>query len=416
MIRIARWQGAVVGALALTLLGLLAGRAALVLVAVVAIGMTVVGIVASTPTGAVRVERSLDEETPRPGVPVTVTLTVHNEADRVLPDVRVVDDVPGDVTVVRGTTAFATALGPGRSATHTYEIAPPRGEFRFGDVVVRQRNLPGSVSEERSAEVDGITEFTCETLLDSIPLRDQTIQYVGETPTDEGGTGIEFYSIREYRPGDPLSQIDWNRLARTGTLSTVEYREERAVTVVFLVDDRLSAHVASPWDGPDSFDLTLYAASRGIVASLNEGNPTGVATLTGEWVPPGEDDYTRRQAEEALAAAEPGQASVATDGGPFQRLLGRLPRNAQLVVCTPVADDGVVDVVDRFVSRGHGVSVLSPDVATDIGDADPTVGTDVAALQRANRLRALRGLDAAVADWQLDEPIMIELERLRERW
>jgi uncharacterized protein (DUF58 family) len=443
MTRYRRWQGALVGTMGLVLLALLSGRELLLLVALVALGMVAVGTVASRPGGELRVERSLSEDRPKPGVPVEVTVSVHNEGDRVLPDVRLSEDVPDGVSVVRGTPAFSSSLAPGASATHSYTVVASRGQHRFGDPSVGQRNLPATVSDDRAPEAVGVTEFTCETLLDEVPLREQTIQYLGETPTQEGGSGIEFYAIREYRPGDPINQIDWNRLARTGSLSTVQYREERSVTVVFLVDDREGAHATVPWGGPDSFDLTLYAASRGIVASLGEGNPTGVATVSGEWVPPGTDDYTRKQAEDALTESEPtdesaagsgaadgtvgesdetvdgsesADGSVATDGSGFETLLRRLPPNAQVVVCGPAVDDGLVDAVDALVARGHQVSVLSPDVATGIGEVEHTVGTRLERLDRANRLRTLRGLDVAVADWDLGEPIMIEIERLRGRW
>jgi uncharacterized protein (DUF58 family) len=416
MTRVRRWDGAVVGALGLTLVGVVAGTDLLLLLAVAALGVVVVGTLSRAPPADLRVERSLGVDDPRPGVPVTVTLAVHNDGDRFVPDVRVVEDVPDGVRVVRGTPAFATSLAPGGSATHEYEVVPSRGEYAFGDPTVTRRNLPSTVAERTPTPVEGVTAFTCETVLDGIPLRDQTIQFLGETPTDEGGSGVEFYSIREYRPGDPMGRIDWNRLARTGSLSTVEYREERAVTVVFLVDDRAAAHVAAPSGGPDSFDLTLYAASRGVVASLEEGNPTGVATLSGDWVDPGADGYTRKQAEDALSESAPEADAVATDGGHFERLVGRLPRNAQLVVCGPVVDDGIVDVVDALAARGHDVSLLSPDMTTGVGGVQRTVGTRLADLRRANRLRELRALDVAVADWNLAEPIMIEIERLRRRW
>jgi len=84
-----------------------------------------------------------------------------------------------------------------------------------------------------------------------------------------------------------MNRIDWHRFARTGDLATVEYREERAVTIVFVIDDRASVHRDAPGGGPDSYDLTLYAASRGVVASLEDGNRTGLVTLSGDtWTSP----------------------------------------------------------------------------------------------------------------------------------
>jgi len=78
------------------------------------------------------------------------------------------------------------------------------------------RHRPGSsVPRELSAGGD-------------LPLRGLTTKYHGRVPTDVGGAGVEFHATREYRRGDPVKRIDWNRRARTGELATLELREERA--------------------------------------------------------------------------------------------------------------------------------------------------------------------------------------------
>jgi uncharacterized protein (DUF58 family) len=50
------------------------------------------------------------------------------------------------------------------------------------------------------------------------------------------GRGLDFQRLREYFPGDDISRVDWNSLARTGDLYTKVFREDRVVDVVFLVD------------------------------------------------------------------------------------------------------------------------------------------------------------------------------------
>lgn len=433
MRRLVRWRGATVAALASTLLGLVLGVDVLLLLGVVAVGMVGAGYAGSAPDGELRVERNLDADRPSPGVPVTVSLTVTNESDRIQPDVRVVDDPPEDVAVVGGVPAVATALAPGESITHEYELAPPRGDHAFGRPTVRRRNLADSVVHTEEIEPDGLRGFTCETLLDTFPLRERTIQFVGQSPTEDGGSGIEFYATREYRPGDPINRIDWHRLARTGELATVEYREERAVTVVFLLDDRDGVHVDPRGGGPDSLDLTLYAASRGVVASMDDGNRTGVATLTGvTWVDPGTDESTRQRAEEVIDDVSADDRTVAADGSgatagtarpgepdvsaPVDRFVERLPSNAQVVFCTPLTDDGAVAVARRLAALDHDVTVLSPDATTSVTDRPTTFGVEVAEQWRASRIARLRAYDVATIDWQLDEPIPVELQRLLRRW
>jgi uncharacterized protein (DUF58 family) len=50
------------------------------------------------------------------------------------------------------------------------------------------------------------------------------------------GRGMDFDELREYEPGDDVRAIDWNTSARTGRTFVKKYREERQLTVVFVVD------------------------------------------------------------------------------------------------------------------------------------------------------------------------------------
>ena len=50
------------------------------------------------------------------------------------------------------------------------------------------------------------------------------------------GCGIEFEEVRPYQAGDDIRSIDWNVTARTGEPFIKMYREERELTLMFLVD------------------------------------------------------------------------------------------------------------------------------------------------------------------------------------
>ncbi|QLG49485.1 DUF58 domain-containing protein [Natrinema halophilum] len=464
--RRARWHGALVVALFTALLAVTLGIPALFFLAVVALGFVLVGQASSVPdlgaeneTGRLdadttadadsppetdvdsdlRLERAVEDSRVRPGQSVTVTLSVTNEGSTVASDVRVVDEPPEEVPVTGGSPAFATAVRPGETVSHEYDLEPPRGEHEFGTATVRCRSLSATAVATAEYDLGGDDSFTCETLLDSFPLQDRTIQFVGQTPTDDGGSGVEFFATREYRRGDPMNRIDWHRFARTGDLATVEYREERAVTIVFVIDDRANVHRRTSDGGPDSYDLTLYAASRGVVASIEDGNRTGLAMLTGEtWIEPGAGDAVRSQVADAISDAaggsgrepqtgsksESGTFSESTAGRPVADggdrsdggtlavdLERRLPQRAQVVLCTPLFDRAAVDIVETLRTRGRAVTVVSPDVTADIESSSATTGARIAGLQRANRIDALRGLGATVVDWQRKDPLSVELAR-----
>jgi uncharacterized protein (DUF58 family) len=60
--------------------------------------------------------------------------------------------------------------------------------------------------------------------------------FAGQYHSAFKGRGMEFEEVREYQPGDDVRTIDWNVTARTGRPFVKNYREERELTVVLLVD------------------------------------------------------------------------------------------------------------------------------------------------------------------------------------
>ncbi|MBA3462859.1 MAG: DUF58 domain-containing protein [Deltaproteobacteria bacterium] len=59
------------------------------------------------------------------------------------------------------------------------------------------------------------------------------------------GRGIDFDQVREYFPGDEVRTIDWNVTARAGAPFVKQYREERELTLMLLVDVSASGDFGS---------------------------------------------------------------------------------------------------------------------------------------------------------------------------
>ena len=56
------------------------------------------------------------------------------------------------------------------------------------------------------------------------------------------GKGLEFEDVREYQPGDDIRNIDWNVTARSQHPFVKNFREERELTVMLVVDISASSH------------------------------------------------------------------------------------------------------------------------------------------------------------------------------
>ncbi|WP_436906703.1 DUF58 domain-containing protein [Halosimplex marinum] len=463
--RVYRWRVGAVAAGALVALGLLYASPLLLAATAVPLSYVVYGAVSSVPAdAAVRVERSLADATPPPGERVTVRLTVENVSGATLTDLRAIDGVPDDLAVVDGSPRGSFVLRPGESATVAYDVVAKRGEFAFADPVVRLRSPGAGRVVTETVPAAGERELSSLDPVSAAPVGSTTPLRTGTHPTDSGGEGLEFHSTREYRPGDSISRIDWRRFAKTGDLSTVSYREERAVRVVLVVDARPVGRVRPRAGAPTAASLSGYAAER-IYETLVDGDvttsvaafgvdgtdpsvPTGAGTVP--WVDGGADDATAlarslfdavQRVADGPEAGSGGPGVVSSDPGPavsegeagsigvgpaadeeattgrqgvesqeratpdggadaVDALLSQFPARARVVVVTPLVDDWPVSFVRRLRRREYPVTLLSPGAASEA-----SLGGRVAGHERDVRLADVSAAGATAVDWDRDEPI-----------
>ena len=411
-----RWRG--VSALALIPLGVgvLLRRPGLLLLGIVGIGYVAYATQTTAPELDLEFEREVSESDPDPGDTVTVTLEVTNQGS-MLTDLRIVDGVPPAMGVTEGSPRLATALRAGRSATLSYTVRARRGRHEFDPVFAAARNASNSVEREDHYEVD--TQITCVPhlgTLETLPLRGKAVNRVGRLTTGSGGAGVEFYAVREYRPGDSLSRIDWKRRAKTGEFTTIEFHEERAASVVVVLDGREEAYAGDGDDRP-AMDYQVEAAGGVARALLDVGDQVGLASLGPRWtwLGPGlgRDHRTRLRRQLALAAPfspEPPDDRFLS-GLALRRLRKHLPTSSQVVFITPLVDDAVIRHARQIESSGHPVTVISPDLTT----AD-TPGQALAGIERTLRMRELRGRGIRVIDWDVEEPIAVAVAKTARRW
>ncbi|GGL32792.1 DUF58 domain-containing protein [Halarchaeum grantii] len=414
--RTERWTGVTALAFAAAGLAAILRSPAVLLVGALAVAVAGYADAADAPDPALTLERTLSETDPDPGEDVRVTVTVTNDG-AFLPDLRVVDGVPDALDVVDGSPRAASALRSGRTLTFTYTVEATRGRHEFAPLTAYARNLPGSL--ERETRVATETALTCVpplTVIDAPPLRPQTLRRVGRVTTSSPGSGVEFNAVREYRPGDPLSRVDWRRLARTGDLSTVQFSEERAASVVLVVDARAHAY-ATDAEGVAALEHELRGAGDVAAALLDAGDQVGLAAYgpTWTWLAPGSGRDHRLRLRERLAlddAFPPSDPDVSTaDALAFRRLRKNVPRDAQIVLATPLLDGTSAFTARRLESHGYPVTVLSPDVT-----GRESVGGRLAAVERRGRVRELRSAGVRVVDWDPVTPLAVALARTATRW
>lgn len=416
--RTRRWRGVVAVALFAGAVGLLFKRPAVLLLSVVGIAYAAYPQIPTAPAVSLDLDRRLDTDGPSEGEDVTVRVTVRNAGPTTLYDLRIVDGVPPMLSVSDGTPRHAAVLRPGDSTTFTYELTATQGTHRFEPATVVARDVSGGTEVETQVATE--TTIECVADVPEVPLRQQTREQVGRIVTSDGGSGVEFHRTREYQRGDDMNRIDWRRFARTGELTTTEFREERAAAVVLCLDVRESAY-RSPGEGEPHAVAHERAAAEQLLAALSETTDSvGLATFGGSetcWLPPGtgRDHLVRARqllaTHRALSLYPPdGSADVDPDEE-VTDLRRRLGVNTQVVLLSPLLDAVAVSAAMSLEAGGHATTVVSPDVTTDA-----TAGGGLARAERGIRLNTLRESGVRAVDWEPTEPLGAALVHARERW
>lgn len=414
------WRGIGVVALAGLGGGVALENPALLLAGGIGLGYTAYARAGAPPALDLEVEREFSNPEPTPGEPFEVAVTVRNAGDHLIPDVRIVDQLPDGVRVVDGIPRQSAVLPSSGTATLRYRVEAYEGTYRFEGVRVIARSLNGSY--ERADTIREDVDLTCapdpRPVEADVPLRSSAARYVGQLPTETGGEGIEFQAVRDYRPGDRLSRIDWSRFARTEELTTIDFREEKAATIVMVIDAREAAYLAPGPDAVHAVQRSIGAADRLLLSLVGAGHRVGLASMSPVepcWQSPSASRDVRAEVRELLTTHE--SLTPAPPSGEFRPFgwvewfAARVPKGAQVVLFSPLCDRLIEESIIRIEARGHPVTILSPDPTTD-----ETIGRQMARLDRQVTIDALRRRGIRIVDWPHGEPIDMSLERLAGRW
>ncbi|MCD2204891.1 DUF58 domain-containing protein [Halobacterium sp. KA-6] len=427
-----RWQMAGIAALLLVAVGFLYASAMVVAAAAIPVAFAAYDALSVVPADAeLQADRKIGMTAASPGERVPVTLTVTNTGDAAVPDLRVIDGVPSELAVVSGTPRVSAPLRAGDTASTTYEVVAKRGQHEFDAPVARGRSFAGSEQATTTLEPGGDTSFEGLRAIDSPPTK-TPIHRAGTQPTDQGGPGLEFHRTRDYQPNDPLNRLNWRQYAKTGELSTVEFREEHATRTAIIVDARKATRVSPAPGHPTAPELNAYVSARlhDALATADVdtlltavGLPNNTTLTVGPHDLPWVTAETPTDAADLLDAVEdtatngpnrhsmtptPPRADVFDLSMPAagEAIRRRLPPRAEVVVVTPLLDDWPLELAGGLRPYDYPVTVVSPDVT----DRTTSAG-NLVALHRDLRQTRLTDAGFAVVDWQLDTPIDTALAR-----
>lgn len=112
-------------------------------------------------------------------------------------------------------------------------------------------------------------------------------------PIAPTGAGEDFFTMREYQPGDDVKKIHWRTTARQGRMMVRQEDRPSEPRAMVLLDDRRKVHARRGSDGADSFEAAVSSAAslihmftaQGLAVGLALASRTGgagAATATGQ--------------------------------------------------------------------------------------------------------------------------------------
>ena len=127
-------------------------------------------------------------------------------------------------------------------------------------------------------------------------------------PTVVRGDGDDFFSLREYIPGDDVRRMAWRASARKGVLLVKEMAREASRYVIFVMDTGYDPSVEQFYD---HFEEVVEMVASLAVALLSKQYTVGIAT-PGYGLVGGEGKTQERRVLETLARVMPDESAPST--------------------------------------------------------------------------------------------------------
>ena len=360
---------------------------------------------------------SADRTSPNSEVTVTVTITNHGPS---LDEVLIEDHVPADLSIRSGYSRHLIRLPKDSSYTFVYKVAGPRGGYPFEWVRVKIGDPFRMTSRELELEAKGqLFIFPIVLRLRHVAIHPRrTRVYAGMIPARAGGTGTEFFGVREYYPGDPTRAINWRASAhQEDVLYANEFQQERVADVGLVLDGRLRTNEFAY--GHSLFEHSVQAAAAVADALLAQGNRVGMLVYAAflRWTIPGYGKIQREKIMHSLAYAKPGGSEVFAG---LEHLPTRLfPPKSQIIMISPLHEEDLMPLV-QLRAQGYQVLVISPNpVKFELSYLPKTRNVELAgrvvSMERTMLLQKVRRASVQVLDWDVSDPFDHVVKRTLSR-
>ncbi|MEM3637213.1 MAG: DUF58 domain-containing protein [Conexivisphaerales archaeon] len=373
------------------------------MVSIPAIVFILMARVITPPHLEVETVREIEKSVLLQGDTLKVQITIANRGEE-LAILRVTDELPRNMKLVDGSNVILVSLKKDETKIFTYSVSPSLpGRYIFSDLKVEAMDplqifcMRKSVEAEREEEIRAYpyVETTRNSMV-MLSLRNQP----GENRSRRQGEGEEFYSVRNYLPGDRLKRVNWKASARHVALYTNQYTSELAGEVMIVLDSRFGLLAAG--DEEEQFRYCSSAAATLAYTSLMRRNSVGLMIMGDllEKVPPAYGYKQLRKILAALSDFRPGRRWQVSKVSSYLRLL--FPRVNDVAIITPLLDEEILRAASNLHQDSFNTIVVSPDIwSSKTGNSnylEDRVATKLFVAKRRMMIGRVRRF-AVVVDW-----------------
>mgnify|MGYP000479372381 FL=1 len=330
--------------------------------------------------------------------------------------VEIYDSLPPQARIIKGSNYTLLYMKPWQEVSFEYSLKLPlRGHYHLGPVKMRVKDAFDLFYNERIEEsIHSFSVFPQVEVLEEQIITSRAPKLLsGAMPLNVIGTGTEFYSLREFVPGDSLRSVNWKALAKKGKMMVNETVREDVMDVILLLDAREVSAVGGGKDTP--LEMSCRAAATYAKQLLDERNNVALMVYgeTMERVDLDRGEHHLFKILTALSSAKP-QGNLKLEIV-LKDLLPHLPSGSPIILFSSLDDDHTIaEAFTSTISRGFTITTISPS-SLDFEERMKRIPMEpllIAKIERDNMISELRSFGLQVGDWKYGDNVNTALQEI----